>query len=122
MGVLFILELTVAIVIFATGDKIIDAVVENTGAYDEWDTLKSYLTYVDLVVVGTLVVELLLIIFVKCYIGSLRQRNAEYDYKFIDDDGNKISLQEKQNNDRTAIQDKYAQKREQMRQKYGRNN
>ena len=72
MGVLFILELTVAIVIFATGDKIIDAVVENTGAYDEWDTLKSYLTYVDLVVVGTLVVELLLIIFVKCYIGSLR--------------------------------------------------
>ena len=71
MGVLFILELTVAIVIFATGDKIIDAVVENTGAYDEWDTLKSYLTYVDLVV-GTLVVELLLIIFVKCYIGSLR--------------------------------------------------
>ena len=121
MGVLFILELTIAIVIFATGDKIIDAVIDKTQAYDEWNTLKDYLTYVDLVVVATLAVQLFLIIFVKCYIGSLKDRNAEYDYKFIDDGGNKISLQEKQRRDEDVIHDKYAQKREDMRQKYGRN-
>ena len=69
------------------------------------------MTYVDLVVVVTLGVELFLIIFTKCYIGSLRNNNAEYDYKYINDDGQKISLQEKQQNDRTAIHDKYAQKR-----------
>ena len=56
MGVLFILELTIAIVIFATGDKIIEAVIDKTQAYDEWNTLKDYLTYVDLVVVATLAV------------------------------------------------------------------
>lgn len=61
--------------------------------------------------VVTLGVELFLIIFTKCYIGSLRNNNAEYDYKYINDDGQKISLQEKQQNDRTAIHDKYAQKR-----------
>lgn len=85
MGVLFILELTIAIVIFATGDKIIDSVIDKAQAYDEWNTLKDYLTYVDFVVVGTLAVEFCLILFVKCYIGSLRNNNSEYDYKFVDD-------------------------------------
>lgn len=74
-----------AIVIFATGDKIIDAIVDKAEAQQEWDRLKDYLTYVDLVVVATLIVELLMIFFVKCYIGSLRERNAEFDYKFVDD-------------------------------------
>ena len=31
---LFVAELTIAIVIFATGDKIIEEIVEQTGAYD----------------------------------------------------------------------------------------
>ena len=62
-------------------------------------------------VVAALVVELLLIIFTKCYIGSLKENNSEYDYKFVDDDGNKMSLQEKQNHDREVIRDKYQQKR-----------
>ena len=84
MGLLFIIELTVAIIIFATGDKIIDSIIDKADAYDEWNTLKDYLIYVDLVVVVTLVVELFLILFVKCYIGSLKNNNSEYDYKFID--------------------------------------
>ncbi len=41
--------------------------------------------YVNAVVVGTIAVELFLVLFVKCYIGSLRERNSEYDYKFVDD-------------------------------------
>ncbi len=56
MSALFIAELTIAIVIFATGDKIIDAVVDKANAEDQWNQLKDYLFYVDAVVVGTLVV------------------------------------------------------------------
>ena len=85
-------ELTVAIVIFATGDKIIDEIIDKAKAEDEWNKLKNYLFYVDAVVVGTLVVELLMIFFVKCYIGSLRERNSEFDYKFVDDEGNKLTV------------------------------
>lgn len=62
-------------------------------------------------VIGTLVVELFLIAFVKCYIGSLRSANSEYDYKVVDDEGNKLSLQEKQNKDAEIIRDKYSKKR-----------
>lgn len=56
MSALFIVELTIAIVIFATGDKIIDAVVDKANAEDQWNQLKDYLFYVDAVVVGTLAV------------------------------------------------------------------
>jgi hypothetical protein len=120
MSVLFIVELTIAIVIFATGDKIIDQIIDKAEAQEEWEKLKDYLTYVNLVVVATLVVELLMILFVKCYIGSLRERNSDYDYKFTDDEGNKLTVDQKQLNDRQAVKDKYAQKREEMAQKYGR--
>ena len=44
-------------------------------------------------VVGTIVVEFLLIVFTKCYIGSLREKNSVYDYKPVDSEGNRISLQ-----------------------------
>jgi hypothetical protein len=50
-------------------------------------------------VIGTIVVEFLLIVFTKCYIGSLREKNSVYDYKPVDSEGNKISLQEKQKKD-----------------------
>jgi len=109
---LFVVELTIAIVIFATGDTIINEVVEKTGAFDEIEKLKQYLLYVNFVVVGTLLIEFLMVVCVKCYIGSLRERNAEYDYKFVDDEGNKLTVQQKQMNDTDAIKDKYAQKRE----------
>ena len=48
---------------------------------------------VNWVIIGTLVVELLLILLVKCYIGSLKNSNSEYDYKVVDEEGNKMSLQ-----------------------------
>lgn len=119
MSALFIVELTIAIVIFATGDKIIDAVVDKANAEDQWNQLKDYLFYVDAVVVGTLVVQLVLILFVKCYIGSLREKNREYDYKFVDDEGNKLTVEQKQLKDKDAIHEKYSKKREEMREKYG---
>lgn len=56
MGLLFIVELTVAIVIFAVGDSIIDQIINKTDSEDEWNKLKDYLFYVNAVVVGTLVV------------------------------------------------------------------
>ena len=71
--------------------------------------------------IGTLVVELLLILFVKCYIGSLRNRNNDYDYKIVDNEGKKITVEEKQLNDTKKIQEKYSKKREELNQKYGRN-
>ena len=43
---------------------------------------------------------LLEMLFVYCYIGSLRNRNFEFDYKFLDEDGNKMTLQQKQTYDK----------------------
>lgn len=114
------MELTAAIIVFATGDKIIDQVIEETDSKEQVDKLKEYLFVVNYFVIGTLAVEALLVCFVKCYIGSLRERNNEYDYKIVDDEGNKLTIAEKQMNDTKAIQDKYAKKREEMNQKYGR--
>ncbi len=76
-------------------DKIIDAIIDKAGAEDEWNKLKNYLFYVDAVVVGTLAVELAMMVCVKCYIGSLRERNNDYDYKFVDDEGNKLTVGQK---------------------------
>lgn len=70
-------------------------------------------------VIGTIVVEFMLAVLVKCYIGSLRNKNSAYDYKIVDDEGNKMSLQEKRDTDNAKIQEKYSKKREEMHQKYG---
>lgn len=121
MSILFLLEFTAAIIVFAIGDKIIDEIVDRASAQDQWDELKKYLFVVNWIIIGTLVVELLLILFVKCYIGSLRSNNSEYDYKVVDEEGNKMSLQEKQAKDKDAIHEKYNQKREEMQNKYGGN-
>jgi hypothetical protein len=72
-------------------------------------------------VIGTIVLEFLLAVMVKCYIGSLREKNSEFDYKIVDDEGNKMSLQEKRDTDNAKIQEKYSKKREEMKQKYGYN-
>lgn len=111
ISLLFIVELTVAIVIFAVGDSIIDQIVNKTDSEDEWNKLKDYLFYVNGVVIGTLAVELLMILSVKCYIGSLRERNKEYDYRFVDDEGNKLTVDQKNARDQEAIRDKYAKKK-----------
>lgn len=36
-------------------------------------------------IIGTLLVELLLALTVKCYIGSLKVSNSVYDYKAVDE-------------------------------------
>jgi hypothetical protein len=41
--------------------------------------------------------------FVYCYIGSLRNRNFEFDYKFLDEDGNKMTLDQKNQYDREKV-------------------
>jgi len=50
--------------------------------------------------------------FVYCYIGSIRNRNFEFDYKFLDEDGNKMTLDQKNQYDREKVSEKYNQKRE----------
>ena len=35
------------------------------------------------------------ILFVKCYIGSLREKNNEFDYKYIDSEGQKLTLDQR---------------------------
>lgn len=112
-------ELTAAIVVFATGDKIIDEIIDRAQAQNEWERLKDNLMVVNYFVIGTIAVEFLLAVLVKCYIGSLREKNSAYDYKVVDEEGNKMSLQEKRNNDNAKIQEKYNKKREEMHQKYG---
>lgn len=112
-------ELTAAIVIFATGDKIIDEIVNKADGQEEWSKLKENLMAVNYFILGTLAVELLLALTVKCYIGSLKESNSVYDYKAVDEEGNKMSLKEKQLSDNQKIQEKYAKKREEMHQKYG---
>lgn len=62
--------------------------------------------------VGTLLVMLLEMSFVYCYIGSLRNRNFEFDYKFLDEDGNKMTVEEKKAYDKEKITEKYDKKRQ----------
>lgn len=40
---------------------------------------------------------------VYCYIGSLRNRNFEFDYKFLDEAGNKLTLDQKNEMDKDKI-------------------
>lgn len=34
-------------------------------------------------------------LFVKCYIGSLKDQNSYYDYKFVDSSGEKLTLDQR---------------------------
>ena len=64
-------------------------------------------------------IELLLIIFVYCYIGSLKNSNSEYDYKVLDEEGNKMTIEEKREKDVHVVHEKYEVKRQEMKAKYG---
>lgn len=44
------------------------------------------------VCLGVMALEML---FVKCYIGSLRDQNSYYDYKFVDSSGEKLTLDQR---------------------------
>lgn len=112
VSVLFLVELVASIIVFALGDQIIDDVIDKAKHQDEWNQYKDHLMIVNYFVIGTIVVEFLLILLTKCYIGSLKEKNSAYDYKPVDSEGNKISLQEKQQKDEQKIHEKYSKKRE----------
>lgn len=57
-------------------------------------------------------------LFTYCYIGSLRNRNFEFDYKFLDEDGNKMTIQEKNQFQKDKVAEKYNAKREELYNKY----
>ena len=115
--VLFVAQLTAVIVSFAVGDKIINKIIDE-GSHKEFDLLKKYLNIVTYYCVGTLLVMMLEMMFTYCYIGSLRNRNNAFDYKFLDSDGNKLTLDEKHAQNKAIISDKYDQKRRELAEKY----
>lgn len=61
--------------------------------------------------IGTTVIMIFMMIFTYCYIGSLKNNNFEYDYKFLDDYGNKLTVEEKRALDKEKVSEKYEQKR-----------
>jgi hypothetical protein len=40
---------------------------------------------------------------VYCYIGSLRNRNFEYDYRVVDSEGMKMTVNDKQKKDEQKV-------------------
>jgi hypothetical protein len=54
----------------------------------------------------------------QCYVSSLKNRNFAYDYKVLDEDGRKITVNEKIRQDSEKVQAKYDKKREEMYDKY----
>jgi KaiC/GvpD/RAD55 family RecA-like ATPase len=53
-----------------------------------------------------------------CYISSLKNRNLAYDYKVLDEEGRKITINEKNRRDADKVSAKYDVKREEMMNKY----
>lgn len=53
----------------------------------------------------------MMMMFTYCYIGSIRNRNFEYDYKFLDDSGNQLTVEEKNALDKEKVNEKYDLKR-----------
>jgi hypothetical protein len=54
----------------------------------------------------------------QCYVSSLKSRNFAYDYKIIDENGRKITVDEKIRRDTEKLEAKYSKKREEMYDKY----
>lgn len=69
-------------------------------------------------VLGSLVVMFVMMGLTQCYISSLKNRNFAYDYKVLDEEGRKISIQEKNRRDGDKVSAKYDAKREEMMNKY----
>jgi hypothetical protein len=55
---------------------------------------------------------------VKCYIGSLRDKNNYYDYKFIDSTGDKLTLDERNKQIKEQTGEKWSKKKEELNNKY----
>ena len=114
---LFVLQLAAIIISFALGDKIIDKIAKDD-TQKQIEELQKYLKIVTYYCVGTLLLMLLEIMFTYCYIGSLRNRNFDYDYKFLNEDGEKLTLEQKQAQDRVKVSEKTDQKRRELAEKY----
>lgn len=80
--------------------------------------MEKYLNVVTFYCLGTLGIMLLDILFTYCYIGSLRNQNNVFDYKFLQEDGSKMTLEQKQAYDREKVSEKYDQKRKELAEKY----
>ena len=114
---LFVLQLAAIIISFALGDKIIDKIAKDD-TQKQIEELQKNLKIVTYYCVGTLLLMLLEIMFTYCYIGSLRNRNFDYDYKFLNEDGEKLTLEQKQAQDRVKVSEKTDQKRRELAEKY----
>ena len=114
---LFVLQLAAIIISFALGDKIIDKIAKDD-TQKQIEELQKNLKIVTYYCVGTLLLMLLEIMFTYCYIGSLRNRNFDYDYKFLNEDGEKLTLEQKQAQDREKVSEKTDQKRRELAEKY----
>lgn len=87
MVILFVAELVAVIVIGATGEDTAKRIINDEKSKEQIDKLKDKLNVVVIfagVCLGVMATEML---FVKCYIGSLRDQNSYYDYKFVDSSG-----------------------------------
>lgn len=51
------------------------------------------------------------ILFVKCYIGSLRDQNHYYDYKFVDNTGEKLTLDERNRQIKVQVGEKWGKRK-----------
>ena len=63
-------------------------------------------------VLGSLVMQFVMAALTHCYIKSLKNRNFAYDYRIVDENGVKISLQEKNRRDADRVAAKTDMKRQ----------
>lgn len=91
---------------------------EVTQLVDEVTELEKYYNIVIYYVLGSLLAIFLMIALTHCYITSVKNRNFAYDYKILDEDGRKLTVDEKVQRDSEKVKAKYDQKREEMYQKY----
>jgi len=75
MAILFLVELVAVIVIGATGEDTINKIINEEQSKEQIQKLKGDLNVVVIYTGVCLAVMALEILFVKCYIGSLRERN-----------------------------------------------
>jgi hypothetical protein len=82
------------------------------------DELTKYFEIVVYYVLGSLCIMIVMVGLTQCYISSLKNRNFAYDYKVLDEDGRKITVDEKIRRDTQKVEGKYEKKREEMYDKY----
>lgn len=58
------------------------------------------------------------ILLVKCYIGSLKDSNNVYDYKYVDSTGEKLTVGERNKQIKDQVGEKWSKKREELANKY----